>query len=739
MPEPHHDHTDEITLHFSDYWRIVKNRWPIILTIFILVVGTAWFYGKSLPKIYSSYTTIGIDKEGREKNIFNIHETDRGVEPFFLQTEFEIIKSKTVLNPVIEQLHLKKVIAERTHIDNLTDDQVYQIFLRQYLNVQPFRSTKLIEITVESPDSAQAAEIANTIAAQYEKCRKDDIQKKVDNAVEPFKENVAEQGKVVAELTAKVDEIRRERVKRLGPNAVIATASYIPGNATLLDMQIQTAEAKVASAKTEVTIKVGLYNKIKTLSLPELENILPSLGKEDSNLSSLRQNYLALQSLIVSLQQQGLGEEHTQIKSARASLQETRKQLNAALEGTREGIKTDAELAEKNLAAMEDELLGYKDKRQQTDTDDSLAELEKAQRELDSQQQILNMLKARYQQEVIDNQIQVIPVRVYNKAEPNPRPVKPKLTLIMGGAVGVGLFLGISLAFFIEYLDTSIKSLDDVERYLKAPVVGIIPDDVEPLINEGADSPNGEAYRILRAKIDFKGKEDGATTLTIVSGGPGEGKSTTIFNLAYVCAYSGINTLLVDVDFRRHSLDRILNIENTPGLADYLIGNAALSDCIRATEIPNLHIIASGKLPPHCMGALSPTKMAEIVATLKPYYEVILFDAPPILGISDAAVIVHEVDMTLLVVQHRRYPRHISLRAKNAITEMQGRFAGVVLNKVQLRSDDSYYYYTAYYGYEDGYNKTSKKKLRKARKQIKQNKKSGVETSGSTDSGAEQY
>jgi capsular exopolysaccharide synthesis family protein len=733
------DHSNEVTLHFNDYWRIVKNRWPIILTIFILVVGTAWFYGKSLTKIYAAYATVQVDKEGVDKKNFNPNLDSFNTDIVFLQTEFEIIKSKTVLYPVIQQLGLSKAIASRFGVDNLTEDQIYQFFLKQYLNVQQFRNTKLIEIDAQSPDPGQAAEIANAIAAQYTKYRTEKLQEGLNNAIAPFKENVEEQEKLVDDLNIKVDEVRRKRIEELGNISVIGAGPSGPGaNATLLDMQIQIQESKVAAAKTDATTKNALYEKIKNLTIQNLENILPAINKEDQNISNLRQTYLSTQSYIVSLQQQGLDAEHPKIKSAVASLEKNRDQLDKAILGMREGIKYDSEVSQQTVGAMESELKLLKDQRRQIDTSTSLADLEKAQRDLESQQQILNLLKARYQQQIIDNQIKATPVTIINQAELNPRPVKPKLLFIMIAAVAIGLFLGVSLAFFIEYLDTSIKSLDDVERYLKTSVVGVIPDDVDPLINEGADSPNGEAYRILRAKIDLKGKEDGATTLTIVSGGPGEGKSTTIFNLAYVCAYSGINTLLVDVDFRRHSLDKILNVENEPGLANYLIGSTPLHDCIRSTEVPNLHIITSGKLPSHCMGALSPAKMAEIISTLKPYYEVILFDAPPILGISDAAVIVHEVDLTILAVQHRRYPRHISLYAKNAIAEMQGRFAGVVLNKVQLRSDDSYYYYTSYYGYEESYDKATQKKLKKKRKQAEQKDKSGS-TSGSTGTDAEQY
>jgi len=392
------DHSDEVTLHFSDYWRIVKNRWPIILTIFILVVGTAYFYGRSLPKIYSSYVTVQVDKKGQDETIFKSNPENFGVDPVFLQTEFEIIKSKTVLYPVIQQLGLKNIISQRFGVDGLTDDQVYQFFLRQYLNVQQFRSTKLIEIDVESPDPAQAADIANTIADQYEKYRIDKLQEGINNAIAPFKEKVGEQEKIVNDLNTKVDEIRRKRIKEIGASSVISTSVTQPGSASLLDMQIQTQEAKVASAKTDATVKLALYNKIKDLSIPDLENILPAINKEDQNISNLRQTYLSNQSYIVSLQQQGLDSEHPKVKSAVASLAKTRDQLNKAILGMREGIKYDSEVAQQTVDAMQAELNLLKDQRRQTDTSESLADLEKAQRDLESQQQILNLLKARYEQ-----------------------------------------------------------------------------------------------------------------------------------------------------------------------------------------------------------------------------------------------------------------------------------------------------------------------------------------------------
>jgi capsular exopolysaccharide synthesis family protein len=419
-----------------------------------------------------------------------------------------------------------------------------------------------------------------------------------------------------------------------------------------------------------------------------------------------------------------------------------KEQLTKQLNGIRTGFEIDYSAQESKVNSIQAEVEALI-KSTKTEREVPIREYDEAKRDLATQESLLEIITARYTQLKMDSNIGIKPVELVSEAEEGPAPVRPNVGLNMILSVVVGLVLGVSLAFFIEYLDTSVKSLDDVERYLDTSVVGVIPQGVNTLNLEGPDSPNAEAYRILRAKIDLKAGEKGATTLTVVSGGPGEGKTTTLFNLAYVCAYSGISTLVIDTDFRRHSINTVLGIDNNNGLADFLLGYGPLHSYIRNTDIPNFQVITAGKLPPQCMGALSPAKMSEIIETLRPHYEVIMFDAPPILGISDAAVIVHEVDMTLLAIQHRRYPRNISWRAKKVVEEVQGRFAGVVLNKVHLRSDDSYYYYTSYYGYNNYYEegtsiKGAQAKAKENKRRLKNNiKKESVQSHHESDSSSE--
>src|SRR6185436_12337344 len=174
-------------------------------------------------------------------------------------------------------------------------------------------------------------------------------------------------------------------------------------------------------------------------------------------------------------------------------------------------------------------------------------------------------------------------VEIIDQAEAVHRPVKPNKPVNIAIGIIVGLAIGIGLAFFIEYLDTSVKTIDDVERALQAPVLGVIPQNVGYLIAEGPDSPHAEAYRVLRTNILFSLKDPKRNTITIVSGGAGEGKSTTIFNLATVFAQNGSRVLIVDSDLRRPSLHKILKVSNSVGLTNFLLKQNTLEEVIQTS------------------------------------------------------------------------------------------------------------------------------------------------------------
>jgi capsular exopolysaccharide synthesis family protein len=276
-------------------------------------------------------------------------------------------------------------------------------------------------------------------------------------------------------------------------------------------------------------------------------------------------------------------------------------------------------------------------------------------------------------------------------------PVKPKKAVNIGLGIIIGLVVGVGLAFFIEYLDTSVKTIDDVERALQTPVLGVIPQNVGLLIDESVESPHAEAYRVLRTNILFSRKDDKLNTIAVVSAGAGEGKSTTVFNLATVFAQNGQRVIIVDSDLRRPTLHKMVKVTNNLGLTNYLLKQNTLDEVIQTSPVPTLDFMASGKLPSSSLGILSSTQMRELIGELKKRYDFVFFDSPPIMGVSDASILASAVDMTIQVIQYRRYPQPMNIRAKNMIEKVGGNLVGIVLNNINMSQDESYYYYSGYY------------------------------------------
>jgi len=285
------------------------------------------------------------------------------------------------------------------------------------------------------------------------------------------------------------------------------------------------------------------------------------------------------------------------------------------------------------------------------------------------------------------------------------------IILLAGGVgvayVGVAALLGFRAVCRRDrdgILDTTIHSLDDVERYLQIPVLAVIPKDASMLISNTGNSPREEAFRILRTAIEFNKPHRDANTFTFVSGGPGEGKSTTINNLAYTCARGGYNVLVVDADLRRPVQHLLFEMDNSVGLVDYLMGKVEFDEIVKTTKIDNLSFIPAGQFPGDAVGILNSQRMIDLIAKLKSQYDLVLYDSPPILGVSDGSVLASEVDVTLMVVQHRRFPRKLLQRVKQAILNVGGRLIGVVLNNVDAKHDEGYSYY---YNYNEYYSSRS--------------------------------
>ena len=687
----------EASFHVNDLWRVIRNRWPTSVTILVLVMSTGFVVTKLQPKIYESSAVLRVEKENRDLQVFQ--NSFEGFDPVFFQTEFELIQSKKVLYPVITQLGVASRLCKSMDLPegSINDDQAFMIFRKNTLEVRPFRNTKLIEVVCQSTNPEEAALYANTITDAYEEFRRNEITSRSDSGLKVLDGEVQKQKKLVNEAAAKIETLRRDlKIDEL-PGAIAQVQST-----TLSDMEIQRKEAALSELRSDMISRKVRLEKVADLTIEQLESTLPALQLEDSTTALTKQQYLQALQMVASMQKQGYGKKHPEMQAAIKAVSERRDQLNKLVTGIRRALSIDLSVAQARVESMEKEVTELRGQLR-ADRSDRLAPYNEARRDFETQSQLLEVLTSRYRQQSVESRIETRPVQVVNRAEPGVRPVKPNLKLNLALSMVVGLILGLSLAFFIEYLDTSIKTMDDVERFLGISVLAVIPKGAKFLTSDDPNSRFAEGYRILCAKLNLTGARASARTITVLSGGPGEGKSTTTFNLGWVCAQSGMKVLLIDGDIRRPNMHNALQIENTLGLGEYLAGQASLDELIQSTAIPNLEILTAGSLGPEELGGFSRSRLATLMEACRPNYDVILVDSPPVLGISDASVISQEVDVSLLLIQHRRYPRNVSQRAKRVIEDVGGKLFGVILNNVNIKTDDNYYYYAGYstqYGYK---------------------------------------
>jgi capsular exopolysaccharide synthesis family protein len=677
----------EARLHFLDYWRIIRVRKTVILAVFLLVAITTTLVTFILPPTFASAARISVSKDASDIPGMGGGQAYNPFDPYWVQTEFEKIQSKAVLYSVITNLELNRKWGEKFKEGELRTDITYKLLKRSINVVQP-RGTSLIEIKVLNDDATEASQIANAIAESYKQARIAKWRASSGEGLAKLEEEMAKHTANVTNLQFEVDELKI----KLGITDVEAAQGGI--SPTLEPETLRKLEAERISAEGEYARMVTTFSALTNATRPELKRAIVNVITD--SLFSRMLEELSMQETRFAALTNTLGFNNNDVRAIRDSIAVLNNQIDTRIDGILAGLKITLDSKKAALDKITEKVALAKT----NDINTAIARRPYIQkkRDLENWQFLRERLYARILQEKVDASLPRLGiVDILDSAEPDYRPVKPNKFLNIALGVIVGLAIGIGLAFFIEYLDTSVKTIDDVERALQAPVLGVIPQNVGYLISEGPDSPHAEAYRVLRTNILFSLKDPKLNTITIVSGGAGEGKSTTIFNLATVFAQNGSRVLVVDSDLRRPSIHKILKVSNSIGLTNFLLKQNSLEEVIQTTPLATLDFLPSGKLPSSSMGVLSSAQMKELIRDLKRRYDYVFFDSPPIMGVSDASILSSEVDSVLQVIQYRRYPQPMTIRAKQMIEKVGGNLLGIVLNNINMASDENYYYYSGYY------------------------------------------
>lgn len=681
----------EVKLHFLDYWRIIRIRKTVIFAVFLLVAATTTLVTFMLPEKFSSMVRIRVEKDALD--VSGMGEPNRGVQgfdPFWVQDQFETIQSKVILYNVISNLNLTKKWAPKFKETELPLDLTFQL-LHGQIDVRQSRNTSLIEIHAFSEDKREARDLANEIAKVYREYRLNERRQATKGGIEEYKKQWAEKNVAVSNMQAHVDMLK----EKLGISDFEAMhAGMMSSGATPEPEILRKLEGQRIEKQSQFRGIETLYNYLNKLERSELKKAIVNASPDVQLTELMQQQSLAEQKLADLIE--SVAPEHPDVKRITRVLAQINKQVDDRLEGIMRGLEARRDADKAELDELTREVQRYRE----FDIQKSIERRPywQAKSDLESLQEVRRRLNLKIVQEEVDAAIPKTGiVSIIDPAEVSFRPDSPKKVLNITLGVVIGLIVGIGLAFFIEYLDTSVKTIDDVERALQAPVLGVIPQNVGSLMEEGPDSPHAEAYRVLRTNIMFSQKDSKLNTMTIVSGGAGEGKSTTTFNLAVVFAQNGQRVLIVDSDLRRPSIHKIFKVSNAIGLTNYLLKQNTLEEVIQTTALSTLDFMPSGKLPSSSMGVLSSNPMKELIKELKRRYDWVFFDSPPIMGVSDASILASEVDMVLQVIQYRRYPQPMTIRAKQMIEKVGGNLLGIVLNNISMAADENYYYYSGYY------------------------------------------
>ena len=747
------DQNTEEQIHLRDYLRVIqKHRWTVI-TVFAIIVITVVIHAFTATPIYEATTRLIIDKEN--PNVVSIQEVmaiDASGTDYY-QTQYKIIESRTVAREVIRRLHLdkseeffpkpkddlisnlKRSIKEtitfcRDSIASLlrTEEEAIPKTIAEYepnsalvddfiskIEVNPIRNSRLVDVNFQAKDPVLAAKIVNTLANAYIDQNLETKLRAVQDAVKWLHSRIQEEGN-------KVEKAEQALLRYKEKHSIVTDFSSDVENITAQKLaQLNTQVVEVESERVEAETR---YKQAMALSgTPDMLDSIPEVLNNELILQ-IKSMEVELYKRMSELSKR-YGQKHPQMVAIESELKTLNKRKTQEVNRVINSLRNEYRvvLAKENFlkAAL------AKQKKDSLELNQKAIEYGVLRREAESARYMYELLIKRFKETSLTEDMKTGNIRIIDRSEVPKDPVKPKKKLNVFLAIILGLFTGIGLAFFFEYLDNTIKIPEDVKQHLKIPYLGLTPlfstenkwklrDDTSPeLVTFNYQrSTASESYRGIRTNILFSSAESVPQVILITSAGPQEGKTITTANLAVTMAQADSKVIILDCDMRRPQIHKLFGIVKEHGVSNLLVGSSNAGEAIIHTRIPNLDVIPCGSIPPNPSELLGSTRMVTLLNALRKRYAHILIDSPPSTAVTDAVVLSKSVDGVILVIRAGDTAREI---VKNGVAQfgaVGANILGAVLNGVDM-SRDSYYYYQYYYYYygEDG---DRRKKFRRKKK-----------------------
>ena len=564
------------------------------------------------------------------------------------------------------------------------------------VTITPVEKSRMINITAEHPDPGIASDLANALARAY-------IQQDLDMRMEASMQAIdwlrARSEEYRAKLEAGLLQLQEYREQsgsvslEEDQNIVIEKLKAL--NAALTQAQTERIQAETIwkSVQEQIDGKIPLSKISALLDDDGSQAALQKLQEQQREVARLQQRYRS---------------QHPDLQQALELEEKLQKQFEEACANSLHALKSRYEMLgarERNLqsALQEQEQVSFELARK-------LVRYNELKRNIEADQEIHQAVISRMKEASISETLPADIIRLVEEARPAAAPFRPQPRQAMVRGAGLGLVLGLGAIFLFYYADHRFRRNEEVERLLGLPVLATVPLIAEKSVRERGlishlkqAGEAAEAFRTLRASLLLKDEIREAPVLMITSAGPGEGKSLIAANLAISFAQDGRRTLLVGADLRRPMLSNVFEVgKDDPGLADVLKGEIRWPDALIRQDVPNLDVLLSGRMSSHPSELLGRKQLGEFLQEARRTYQHVIIDAPPMLGVSDALVLLPNMDGVLFVV---RYGATHSMGASHAVIKLQGGGVpclGAIMNGVNLKSMANYYYYRRYGGYAYG-------------------------------------
>lgn len=728
----------EKEIHLRDYFRIIRKRKYTVYTFFIITVALVVLHTYTVTPLYQSTAKVLIEKG--EQNVLMTNYGYVQYDPEFIETQIQIIRSTPVSKKVVNMLNLTDtydtffkhlegritpdtlvssvqgwgnalystiitvtgVVEEDSGSDKegfaselISKDEEIARSISAGITVTPVRESRILDIGFTSSNPVLARMIVNSVVKAY-------IEKILEMKMESS-------GYTIKWMTRKADEERGKLRK-----SEIALQQYMKAQ------DIVTAETRLAmkpQQMTELNIQLtraqtkrkeleAVYQKVKRLAgKPDVVESVQIIAS-DPTIRLLRGQILESEKRIMDLSKK-YGPKHPVMKAAVADLEMLQQKKGFEIKRVVGITETQYELAraaEKDLTALLE-----KAKVEAIRFNEKFVQYNLLKREVDTNRQLYDALVSKLKEQGVSEQAQSVKVWVVEEAKTpeNPSTPRKKRNILLG--LILGLFGGIGIAFFLEYLDNTVKYPDDVQDRFGVPVLSSVPllnAKKSPELAAVTEPSNAfaESYKSIRTAVLLSSAGGPPKKLLVTSMSAGEGKTTTAVNLAIAFAGAGKRTLLVDGDMRRPRIHNIFDLENDVGLSTYLAGGSdAETHPVDAVE--NLFIITAGPTPPNPSELLGPERLDAFLTSAGKHFDHVIFDSPPVLTVSDSLILSKILDGAIIVARAGKATYEMIEKGLKVLGDIRAPILGFVLNAVVLKRSTYYYYhnyYDSYYSSDKG-------------------------------------